>query len=220
MVGVVALLAAAVLALNFWLTDTSPSSTDPTDISRVRDVVGIVQGFVWAFLIVAGGIFAYRKLQLFRDFEPHLTITQVVTHRAVGTEYTHIAVTATLHNSSKVKVEIRDAFCRIYQIQPISNEEVERLYIEARNDVGDSHIEWVYMDEVIRRLGRNDLVIEPGEQHREVCEFIISKDVQSAMIYSYFYNTRFSEHSRSAQGWTDTTFHDMLPNNQQSDGGE
>ena len=75
-----------------------------------------------AFLIVA--IFAYRKLQLFRDFEPHLTITQAVTHRPIGTQYVHIAVTATLHNSSKVRVEIADDFLSVApNTQPLSDDE-------------------------------------------------------------------------------------------------
>ena len=60
-VGVLLLLAGAALGLNYWLTDASRTATSITDISRIRDVVGIVQAFVWAFLIVAGGIFAYRN---------------------------------------------------------------------------------------------------------------------------------------------------------------
>ena len=211
-VGVLLLLAGAAVGLNYWLTDASRTGTSATDISRVRDVVGIVQAFVWAFLIVAGGIFAYRKLQLFRDFEPHLTITQAVTHRPIGTQYVHIAVTATLHNSSKVKVDVRRSFFRIYQIQPITDEDVEHYYNDAFKAEGSSYIEWPVLDEVSRRLGHNELVIEPGEYHHEPCEFIVSKDVETILIYSYFYNPEFSENSRSAQGWTATTVYDTVYN--------
>lgn len=147
---------------------------------------------------------------MFRDFEPHLTVTQEATHRLVGTRYTHISVTTTLHNRAKVRVETRDAFCSIYQVQPIRDEEVERLYVEAHNYENHGYIEWPFLDQVNRKFDANDLVIEPGEQHYEVFGFIVSKDVESVMIYSYFYNTAFSERSRSAQGWTATTFSDML----------
>lgn len=209
-VGVLALLALAVLALNFWLTDASRSATDATDISRVRDVVGIVQAFVWAFLIVAGGIFAYRKLQLFRDFEPHLTITQAVTHRAVGRQYVHIGVIVTLHNSSKVKVEIRDFFFRMHQISPLSREGIENLYINAFRSEEHSDIDWPVMENVAKGLRQNELVIEPGEYHHEPFEFIVSEEVRTVLIYSYFYNRKYSPHSQSAQGWAATTFYDML----------
>ncbi len=220
-IGVLAILAGAVLALNFWLTDASRSATDPTDptdISRVRDVVGIVQAFVWAFLIVAGGIFAYRKLQLFRDFEPHLTITQSVTHRPIGNQYTHIAVTATLHNSSKVKVEIREFFFRMHQVRPLSDEDVEYRYAQAFSSERYSDIDWPVLENVSQRFGPNERVIEPGEYHHEPFEFIVSKNVETILIYSYFYNPKHSEHSQSAQGWTATIVYDIVK--QTSDGGE
>ena len=38
------------------------------DFGTVGEAVSIVQVFVTALVVLAGGIFAYRKLQLFRDF--------------------------------------------------------------------------------------------------------------------------------------------------------
>ena len=207
---VLMLLAGAVLALNSWLTDTSRTMANPTDIGRVRDVVGIVQAFAWAFLIVAGGIFAYRKLQLFRDFEPHLTVTQAVTHRSVSAQYVHIGVIVTLHNSSKVKVEIRDFFFRMHQISPSSDKGIENLYTNAFRSEDHSDIDWPVMENVSKGLRRNELIIEPGEYHHEPFEFIVSGEVETVLIYSYFYNLKYSEHSQSAQGWSATTFYDML----------
>ena len=208
--GVLLFLAAAVAGLNYWLTDAGRVATGVTNISRIRDVVGIVQAFFWAFLIIAGGIFAYRKLQLFRDFEPHLTITQAVTHRSVGAQYVHIGVVVTLHNSSKVKVEIRDFFFRMHQISPSSDEGIESLYVEAFRSEDHSDIDWPVMENVSKGLGRNELVIEPGEFHHEPFEFIVSAEVETVLIYSYFYNLKHSQHSQSAQGWAATTFYDML----------
>ena len=208
--GLLFVLAGAVLVLNFWLTDLARDKTSTTEIGRVRDVIGIVQGFVWAFLIMAGGVFAYRKLQLFRDFEPHLTVTQSVASRAVGTQYVHISVITTLHNSSKVKVEIRTGFFRIHQIQPMRDEDVVHLYNKAFNPDASSDIAWPVLEEIHRRLGPNELVVEPGESHHEPCEFIVTKDVATILVYSYFHNQSHSEISRSAQGWTATTFHDVV----------
>ena len=209
-VGVLAALAVSVGALNFWLTDAARDKTSPSEISRIREVVGIVQGVAAALLIVVGGVFAYRKLQLFRDFEPHLTITQSVASRAVGTQYAHISVIATLRNSSKVKVEIRKWFFCIRQIQPMDDADVENLYKRSFNPDDFQDIDWPLLDEVQRRIGPNELVVEPGESHHEPCEFIISKEAKSVLVYSYFYNQAHSENSHSAQGWTATTFHDII----------
>ena len=65
------------------------------------------------------------------------------------------------------------------------------------------------MDGVVRRVGPNELVIEPGEQHHETYQFIVSRDVQTVLVYSYFFNTEYSEYGRSSQGWTVATVHDM-----------
>ncbi len=46
MLVVVGILGVAVWGLNFWLSDAARNQTSPTEISRIRDVVSIVQGFV------------------------------------------------------------------------------------------------------------------------------------------------------------------------------
>ncbi len=215
-VGVLLFLAGAALGLNYWLTDDSRTGTSPTDISRIRDVVGIVQAFVWAFLIIAGGIFAYRKLQLFRDFEPHLTVTHSVTHRLIGTQYMHISVTATLHNSSKVKVEIREGFFQLMQIAPIDDDDVEQLYSQvfhSNDSVDILDIQWPLLDMLPRASSTNALVIEPGETHLELGEFIVSNEVKTILLYSYFYNSKSFEGSQSAPGWTATTVYDIITGN-------
>ncbi len=192
-----------VVLLNRWLVEAA-------DAGRFSDVVSSAQLFATAVIIIAGAVFAYRKLQLFRDFEPHLTVTQSATHRAAGTQYLHIAVTASLHNSSKIRVEIRESFFRLHQVQPLDDEDIEALYEAAFNSEQHADIGWPVIDEAFHRLGPNELVIEPGESHHEYCEFIISNDVDTVLIYSYFYNLEHSQHSRSAQGWSATTVHDMV----------
>ena len=209
--AIVVILAGTTLLLNLiLLTDAIRTSSD---ISRIRDVVGIIQLFAWAFLIVAGGIFAYRKLRVFRDFEPHLTVTHEVTHRRIGTQYTHIAVTATLKNSSNVRVEIREGYFQLSQIAPIDDDSIVALYRQTfDNDGGDDiqYIQWPLLDNLTRASDANPLVIEPGEAHLETGEFIVSSEVETVLIFSYFYNSQFVEGSKSAQGWTATTAYDIV----------
>ncbi len=76
-----------------------------TDFSNTWELVSTVQGSVTAFAILAGGFFVAYKLEVFRDFAPHLTITHAITHRAVGDSYVHISMSVTLHNSSRVTIK-------------------------------------------------------------------------------------------------------------------
>ena len=208
-VGAIISVVAVVFLLNLGLTD--PSRTKG-DVGRIGDVAGIVQLSAAAVIIVAGGVFAYRKLQLFRDFEPHLTVTHSLSHRPIGTRYVHIHITAALHNSSKVKVEIHEAFFRLMQVAPMDDHIAERLYADAFDQhTGDIlDVQWPMLDVLPRASGTTVLTIEPGETHYEPGEFIVSNEVTTVLLYSYFYNSAYSEGSRSAPGWTVTTVYDIV----------
>ena len=207
------ILVGAVWGLNFWLADAARDATSPTEIGRIRDVVGIVQGAVWALLIAAGGVLAYRKLEWFRDFEPHLTVTQSVSHRRIGQRFVHVAVTATLHNNSKVKVDVNEGYITLLQISPVDDAAVARIYAEVLGDIDNDEVkdfQWEELDTVRRASGDNPLVIEPGESHIELGEFIVSDEVESILAYSYFHNSRHSHGSSSAPGWTASTVYDIV----------
>ena len=181
----------------------------PNDVFPARDAVALLQGLATVAAVALGALFAYRKLELFRDFEPHLTVTQAVASRAVGTQYVHISVIATLHNTSKVKVEIRRGFFRIHQYSPLVTRMLSISTTSRSTPARFSDIDWPVLDEIRRRLGPNELVVEPGASHHEPFEFIVAKGVATILVYSYFHNQSHSENPQSAQGWTATTFHDV-----------
>lgn len=80
------------------------------EAASLGDWASIVLALVTVLAILFGGLFAAVKFDLFRDFEPHLTISHTIRHRSVGSDYVHIDVTAVLHNSSRVKVELQDGY--------------------------------------------------------------------------------------------------------------
>ena len=195
---VLSLLVGVAFVLNFTLDETESA----------KDLVEIIQLFVVASAIVIGGFFALYKLQIFRDFEPHLTVSQEVSHRFVGDKYIHVETTATLHNSSRVKIEVREGLFRLQRIAPTSDEEIRELNSKVFVDQEYKHLQWPTLWEVDHNWDVNGLIVEPGESHRETYEFIVSKDVTSIMVYAYFYNSRFPQ--SPAEGWGATTVHDMM----------
>ena len=52
-----------------------------TQPERRKDLAAIIQSVVTVVAIVERGIFAYYKLQIFRVFEPHLSISHEFSHR-------------------------------------------------------------------------------------------------------------------------------------------
>ena len=203
----VAAVVVAVLILLFGVAFVLNLTLD--EIDNAKDLVEIIQLFVVASAIVIGGFFALYKLQIFRDFEPHLTVTQEVSHRFVGDKYIHVETTATLHNSSKVKIEIRKGLLRLQQIAPTSDEEISKIYFQTFVDREQDYLQWPTLEEVDRDWDTNELIVEPGESHHETYEFIASKDATSVMVYTYFYNSRFPK--SPSEGWGAATVHDIMP---------
>ncbi|MCY4436749.1 MAG: hypothetical protein OXE05_05375 [Chloroflexi bacterium] len=179
------------------------------DATRVKDVLWGMQAGVTALAVILGGIFAAYKWQAFRESEPHLTIVNSVSHRFIGDSYVHVAVMATLHNGSRVKMEFREAFFLLQQISPVSDEDAEALYAQYSQALEEEEyesIQWPTLDEVPRTWDKDVLIVEPGESHQETCEFIVSQGVQSVIIYTYFYNSRVPQ---VPQGWGATAIHDI-----------
>ena len=179
------------------------------DINTFNSVM-IVQSIATLIIISIGGVFAYRKLQIYRDFEPHLTITQNVSHRFIGTKYIHIMVTATLHNSSKVVIRPTESYSRLHQISPLTNKQIETLYDIAFSDETSDSIQWPFLEEITREWRKGKLVIEPGEVHSESYEFVVATDCESVLVSTYFHNPEFSSSLQIAEGWGTTSIHDIV----------
>ena len=178
--------------------------------TSAKDKVVIVQSVITSAAILLGGAFAFFKLQIFRDLEPHLSISQEVSHRFIGDDYVHIVVTATLNNRSRVRAELLKGFLRVQKILPVADEEVEHLYAQVFTDREYEDLQWPILDEIPRPGIQKKLVVEPGELHQETCEFIISSEVKSVLVYTYFHNSKYSIVSQAAEGWAATTVYDIV----------
>ena len=195
------------VAIVSWAVQLTTDGQDFMQSSRSFQAIATVT------LICVGGIFAYRRLQLFRTFEPHLTISHEVAHRFIGDSYTHIDVTATLHNSSKVHLELREGFFLVQQISPESDEEIERMYAQVFINREQAEMQWAVLESLDISWEKSELVVEPGESHPESYDFIVSRAVKTVMIYTYFYNPRFSPSAPSSEGWVASTVYDIVSSN-------
>lgn len=174
------------------------------------DAAKTVQALGTLAAIIAGGVFALYKLQVFRDFQPHLTITHEISHRPIGESYVHLDVIATLRNSSRTHVEVHKAYYALQRISPVSDEEIESIYDRAFEVEDYPGIQWAALELADREWQQAELLVEPGESHPETIEFIINSDIDSVLIYTYFYNSKYSKGSHSAEGWHATTVYDIM----------
>ena len=158
--------------------------------SRVRDWSRIVQSVATVLAIGLGGVFAWRNSQIFRAKAPHVSIEHEVSHRFVGTKYVHIALTTILHNSSRVNIEFLDGFSSIQQLSPSSDEDVDGLYDGLSIERKQQYLQWPTREKFRRSWEKDELIVEPGESETEIFEFIVSRDIESVLLTTYFYNSR------------------------------
>ena len=201
LIGLVTALAVAIAIL---LDAMLPGS------ERARNIFSVIQASVTAIAIVVGGIWAYSRFQVFRTLYPHLTVQHTVFHRRLSESYIHIDVTAVLHNSSRVHIELRRCFAIVQDVAPRSDSEAETLYEESLDDEHGSIFQWPTIVRTDRRWIENELIIEPGEQHSETFEFVIEGwENQTVLLYTYFYNERKGRDAGAGGGWAATTVYDV-----------
>ncbi len=212
--------------------ETEPATMGSASLAdNVHLWVNIAQGVATVIAIVLGGIFAWRRGFIFRYEQPHVTISHDVTHREISHGYVHIEITATLYNSSRVKMEFHDGLFTVEQLAPLSQKNAERLFEELfKKDLYEIP-KWRLLRERRLEWGKDELIVEPGEKVTATFEHIVSNAVQSVLITTYFYNARVMgkipaeinprDATRKKQrwwlwrtsgprGWIRTTAHDIV----------
>ena len=183
------------------------------DINKWSSVASIVTTIATIIALSVGGWFALFKIRIFRELKPHMTVSQDVTYRHIGSQYIHIMGKASIHNSSKVAVQIDQAFIRVQAVAPISDNEVEVLFAEAltqeESGAENGAIWWPTLDEIDRSWGSGELIIEPGGTDTQAYEFIIDKEVEAVLVYAYFRNADHKEKTGVPQGWEVSAVYDL-----------
>ena len=157
-------------------------------LAPISDFAAIIQGVV----VGLGGLFAIFKIMELKYFEPHLTISNRITHRPVGSNLVHIGVVALLHNSSNNRVSVSEGICSIEEVNPAINQTQLRRY--------DKQPPWQ----------GNWQVFAPKSSRPEVFEFVIPDDIKVVRIDVKFSNPHFTKGFSTNSGWSDTTFYDIV----------
>lgn len=182
---------------------------DPSELSALATTLAIAAGIA----------IAWYKLDIFREFEPHLTITQTIISRPLGVSYALVAATATLTNSSKVQVKPRRGYCRLMQTSPFDDSEVVAINRSrsSASDLADDgaadleQIGWPLLYEVRSQWQDGDISIEPGEQHQETYQFIVDRGAEAVVAVTVIYNPLYDRGNvNRAESWRYYTFHDLL----------
>ena len=174
-----------------------------------KDAAAAVQSIGILVILSVGGALTYYRFYLFRSSYPNLTVVHEVSHRRVGKSYVHIAVNASLHNGSRVRVEIDQSYSVLQRIAPTTDGEISQIYQDARSGEGYDDFQWDTIEEIPRSWPEDPISIEPSESYTETIEFIVSTEFETVLIYTHFDNSETSEESSQPTGWDATTVYDI-----------
>lgn len=156
---------------------------------------GIAQGVATVVAVALGGVIAWRRGIIFRQGKPHISIVHSITHRQISPQYAHLEVGVALHNSSRVKVEIRDGLFSVEQLAPIADWTVERIFAAAfANRKSNKKVKryqfpkWNLLYEGRLEWEEGTLIIEPGQTAVETYEYIVDGYVSAVLISTHFCN--------------------------------
>lgn len=155
--------------------------------------IGLVESIVTIVAVLTAGVIAWRNGIIFRHRSPHINITHDITHRVISPRYTHIAVTATLHNRSRVKVEFFDGLFVAQKLAPLADEEVDDLHSESFEEISDERFgsfPWETLEGLRYSWNKDDLIVEPGEARSLTFEFMVDNEIKAVLITTYLYNER------------------------------
>ncbi|MDE2940390.1 MAG: hypothetical protein OXR67_15955 [Chloroflexota bacterium] len=171
------------------------------DGAQLGDWADIALAVVTILAILFGGMFAAVKFELFRESEPHLTVSHTINQRRLGGGYIHLDVATVMHNNSKVKVELRDGYFLLQQVAPVTAE---------MDFLGENLLypPWPILDEMSFSLGDDDIVLEPGQSLQEVFQFMIPHHVETLLIHYILFDS--ASPGDKSRGWGITEVYDII----------
>ena len=159
--------------------------------------------------ILAGALLAAWKFSLFREGEPHLTISQQTEDELLAQSYRIVTVTAFLHNTSKVVVQPTQAWCEIFQLGPMDDQAAEKIYqqsLQRQTSPNKNRYDWWLLNRESKGWIPGELKIEPNEKCPLQFEFMIGRTVTLIKIRTAIANPRFADHA-----WPCYTLHKLSP---------
>ena len=116
-----------------------------------------------------------------------------------------LAAVATLHNSSKVVVEVRSVTWGLSAVAPYPEQEIRNKLAHILNPETS---EWILgWDQIYIATVPEYLIIEPGETNEVIFDFIIPNEFLSVLVNVFIPNNVYTE----TFGWDKSIYYD-IPN--------
>jgi hypothetical protein len=168
-------------------------------LTKAKNWASLIQSIVTILAIIAAGIWFFWR----GEASPKANIVHEVVHRQITDKWIWLHISTIISNVGKSSLEINSGIIRVQQILPLDQIISEKI---KRNE---SPIDQEAMIVLWPQIGdtyspKINMKIEPSENDRVKCEFIIPSYVRTIKIYSYF-----KKAEDSTVGWSTATIYDF-----------
>lgn len=154
--------------------------------------------------LIVGGYWTWRRFFRQRTEKPRATLSYRASHRPLTDQDDLLWVSVRAENTGSVLLKVRELRCEVQQVVPLASETVEKL--EAReliNERNEADLECIRCYEPTWEPGQVE--IEPGESDIFDFDFVVSKPVETILIYAHLPNAERDD----GIGWDTSGFFDL-----------
>ncbi|MGH2656211.1 MAG: hypothetical protein ACRDIZ_05870 [Actinomycetota bacterium] len=183
-----------------------PTPTPEPFLARWTDVADILANVAQVFAFIVGGLWILGRYRKERQHLPRASMTHKIAHYRLPTKDVLLRLNILLKNPGSVVLEIESAIIRIQRVMPLP--QGIRQAIEKGDSLPEQQgqIKWPSEKRLNLTWGRGEFEVEPGESDEVTREFILSGDLETVRVYSYFKNTRKKDREI---GWGLSTLYDV-----------
>ncbi|MHC4171357.1 MAG: hypothetical protein ACYST5_00230 [Planctomycetota bacterium] len=184
-----------------WIPDTVNALT-------AKDISEIVVNVSTFIAIVIGGVWTYMMFVRRRQKYPRAKVSHRIIHKKIDNNKTLIRVDVEMCNQGDVLIRLSRRLVRIKQMLPLGESALQMIDSKKKRiRRKEAKGQWPILGEV--DLSGEDAIyeIEPGDTDEFPFDFVISSEVKTVIVYSYFRNK--AKRGREI-GWNKRTVYDIF----------
>ena len=162
-----------------------------------------------AVSIIGGAVIAAWRLNIFRDFQPSVTIELEVHSCETAPSWTAITISARITNTSRVKITIPETHWGVRSLAPYTDEWIAEHANSALSTSSVEETNFVFPWDVIHHIAETEksAYVEPGETHTEAVSFPISAVYRDIDVMVAVRRSTWPKGKRSKHVWTAQCVH-------------
>jgi hypothetical protein len=166
-------------------------------LESIATIAGIVIAGIWTWMLFV------RK----REKYPRADLKHRIEFWDISENERLVRVALLIENKSDVLLRLFDGYTWIQQMKPWPTEVIEKYKDESRNpEEASAEAGWLLVSE---KIHKNERELEPKEYDELSMDFIIGKEYEQILVYSFFEN---SQKPGRHLGWTSSTVIDFTQN--------